>query len=331
MIAFISLIYASFYFLFFKKFKIFEQNARNISIFVGIGVVLIGAIVFIWLTVAPNTPDGRMFQYVIQIVPQVSGQVVEVPVKPLVQLKRGDVLYKIDPRPYQYSVDQLTASIEQAQAQKRLAQIEVDRNTGLVQRSAAAQRDLDRWNAELDGAEALIQSLEAQLGNAQWRLGETVVRAPYDGYIVNLQVRPGTFVAVMPIAAAATFVSDELKEVVASFSQSSMRKVKKGDSAEVVFPMFPGRVFSGTVTELVRATGTAQLTPSGAIPVATWNPTAGRYVVRVELDNPDDTEMIPQGAGGTVAVYTDIGKPFHIITKVMMRMNAWMAYLTSPV
>ena len=330
MIAFISLIYASFYLLFFKKLKLVEQNARNVSIFVGVGVVLIGTIVFTWLTVAPNSADGRMFQYVIQIVPQVGGQVVEVPAMPFVDVTQGEVLYKIEPSPYQFAVNRLTASIEQAEAQKRLAEIEVERNTGLVGRSAAAQRDLDRWNAELDGAQAAIRSLEAQLGDAQWRLDQTLVRAPHDGYLVNVQVRPGTMVSTAAIAAAMTFVTDEIAEVVASFSQSAIRGIQVGDAAEVVFPMFPGKVFSGTVTYVLHATGVAQVTPSGNIPVLTGDPTAGRYAVRVLLDE-HDAWTIPQGAAGTVAVYTSAGQAFHVITKVVMRMQAWTAYLTSPI
>ena len=71
MIAILSLIYGSFYFLFFKKFKLFAQNVRNISIFVGFGVVMIGAVVYAWWTFAPTTFDGRVFQYVIPIVPNV--------------------------------------------------------------------------------------------------------------------------------------------------------------------------------------------------------------------------------------------------------------------
>ena len=81
MIALLSLIYGSFYLLFFKKLKLFAESVRNISIFVGIGVVLIGAIVYAWWTFAPTTVDGRMFQYVIPIVPNVKGQVVEVPIE----------------------------------------------------------------------------------------------------------------------------------------------------------------------------------------------------------------------------------------------------------
>jgi len=220
MIAFISLIYASFYFLVFGK-GIVKKSARNMSIFVGVGVVLVGAVVFVWLTVAPTTKDGRVFQYVIPIVPNVAGQVIEVPVEPLVTINKGDVLFKIDPFPYQATVDRFTASIDQAKAQKRLAQVEVDRNRGLVQRSAAAQRDLDRWNAELDGATAAIRSLEAQLRDAQWDLEQTVVRAPHDGTVVNLQLRPGAAARSFAATPAMSFISNEGKEVVASFSRNA--------------------------------------------------------------------------------------------------------------
>ena len=330
MIAFITLIYASFYFLVFGK-GIVKKNARNMSIFVSVGVVLVGSIIFAWLTVAPNTKDGRVFQYVIPIVPNVSGQVIEVPAEPLVTMNEGDVLFKIDPFPYQAAVDRLTASIDQANAQKRLAQIEVDRNIGLVQRSAAAQRDLDRWRAELDGATAATKSLEAQLRDAQWNLDQTVVRAPHNGFVVNLQLRPG--VAARSFAATPTmsFISNEGKDVVASFSQSSIRRIQPGDPAEMVFALYPGEVFSGTVTHVMKATGTAQMAVSGSIPVLTGQPAAGRYAVRIKLDDPEVLDRLPQGASCSVAVYTDVGKPFHAISKVMMRMNAWMAYLTSPV
>ncbi len=329
MIAFISLIYASFYFLVFGK--IVKKSPRNMSIFVGVGVVLIGSIIFAWLTVAPTTKDGRVFQYVIPIVPNVSGQVIEVPAEPLVKINEGDVLFKIDPFPYQAAVDRFSASIEQANAQKRLAQIEVDRNTGLVQRSAAARRDLDRWIAERDGAEAAIKSLEAQLRDAEWDLEQTVVRAPHSGYIVNLQLQPGVAARTFFATPAMSFISDQDKIIVASFSQSSIRKIEAGAPAEMVFALIPGEVFSGTVTLVVKATGTAQMTVSGTIPVMTGAPAAGRYAVRIELDDPELLERLPQGASCSVAVYTNIGKPFHAISKVFMRMNAWTAYLTSPI
>lgn len=330
MIALLSIIYSSFYVLFFKKLKLFQESVRNISIFVGIGVVMIGTIVYAWWTFAPTTVDGRVFNYVIPIVPNVKGQVIEVPVEPLVAIEKGEVLYRIDPVPYQFAVDSLAASIDQAKAQRLLAEIEVKRTTGLVRASAGAQAELDRWKAELAGAEAAIASLQAQLGNAQWQLDETVVRAPHDGYVVNLQLRPGNYVTTMPVAAAMAFVSDEAHEVIASFSQSAIRRINIGDSVEMVFAMQPGAVYTGKISHIVRSSGSAQLSASGQLPTIAGTSGASRWVVRVAFDDPEAAAELPQSAAASnLAVYTQQGKPVHVISKVVIRMSAWTGYLTS--
>jgi multidrug resistance efflux pump len=331
MIALLSLIYGSFYFLFFKKLKLFAESVRNISIFVGIGVVLIGAIVFAWWTFAPTATDGRVFQYVIPIVPNVSGQVVEVPIEGTAVVNEGDVLFKIDPTPYQFTVDQLVASIDQARAQQRLAEIEVERATGLVKAAAGAQSQLDQWNAQLASAQAAIASLQAQLGKAQWQLDETVVRAPFNGFVFNLQLRPGNYVTSMPIASPMSFVSTEVHPVLASFSQSAIRYISVGDEVEMVFRSKPGQIYPGKVGRIARGSGSAQLTASAKLPELTGQPENSRWAVLIEFDDPEAGDELPQSAGATIiAVYTQKGKPVHIISKVVMRINAWMGYLTSP-
>jgi len=330
MIAFLSLIYGSFYLLFFNKLQWFEKSVRNISIFVGVGVCFIGGIVFAWWTFAPTANDARMFQWIIPIVPNVSGQVVAVPVEPLVPVKKGEILYQILPDPFQFKVDQVTASIDQAKAQRQLAEVQVKRAKGLVRASAGAQSELDRWTAELAVAEASIASLTAQLNDAQWRLDETSVRAPADGRVINLQLRPGGFVTNMPIAAAMTFITDEDRTVLASLSQSASRYVQLGDAAEVVFAARPGVVYAGTVSHVIRASGSSQLTASGQLPTMTGAPETGRWSIRVRLDDEDAARELPQSAAGMLAVYTERGQPFHVISKVVMRMQAWLGYLTSP-
>ncbi len=331
MIALLSLIYGSFYFLFFKKLRLFAESVRNISIFVGIGVVMIGAIVYAWWTFAPTTVDGRVFQYVIPIVPNVSGQVIEVPIEGTVVVNQGDVLFKIDPTPYQFTVDRLQASIDQAIAQRRLAEIEVERATGLVKASAGAQSQLDQWNAQLAIAEASIASLTAQLVTAQGQLDETVVRAPYEGFVFNLQLRPGNSVSSMPVASSMSFISTEIRPVLASFSQSAIRYINVGDPVEMVFRSRPGQVYPGKVSRIVRGSGTAQLAASGQMAVMTGQPENSRWAVLVEFDDEQVAEELPQGAGASIiAVYTQKGKAVHVISKVVMRMNAWTGYLTSP-
>ena len=331
MIALLSLIYGSFYFLFFKKLKLFTESVRNISIFVGLGVVMIGAIVYAWWTFAPTTVDGRVFQYVIPIVPNVAGQVIEVPIEGSQVVNEGDVLFKINPTPYQFKVDQLSASIEQAEAQKVLAEIEVKRATGLVKASAGPQSQLDQWNAQLAATNASITSLNAQLGDAQWRLDETVVRAPSDGYAYNLQLRPGYYVTSIPLASSMSFVSSENHKILSSFSQSAIRYITVGDAAEMVFRSKPGKVYPGKVVRIARASGTSQLAASSQLPTFTGQPDNSRWAVIIEFDNAADIKEMPQSAGASIiAVYTEKGKPVHIISKVVMRMNAWMGFLTTP-
>lgn len=329
MIAILALIYGSFYFLVFGK-GIVKKNARNISIFVGVGVVLVGAIVFMWWTAAPTTKDGRVFQYVQQIIPNVAGPVIDIPAQPLVPMKKGDVLFRIDPVPFQAGVDQIEASIQQAEAQRKLADIQTERAKKLVKTSAASQADLDKWTAERDAAVASIAALSAQLQNARWQLDQTVIYAPNDGYVVNLQVQEGYRVVTGPLKPAMTYVLTDFSEVLASLSQSSARKVKAGDVAEVVFASRPGEVFSGKVQAIIRVSGEAQLGPTGDIPVMTGAPIQGRRAVRVALDDPSVLQEVGQGGQSFVGIYTDSGKPVHIITKVVVRMQAWLGFLTNP-
>ena len=329
MIAFISLIYASFYFLVFGKGWI-QKTTRNISIFVGIGVILIGTIVFMWLTFAPTTADGRTFQYVVQIVPNVAGPVTEIHADGLEPLKRDDILFKIDPTQYQATVDQLKASIKQTEAQIQLAEIQVKRSEGLVKRSAGSQQELDTWTATRDEAIARQAGFEAQLVKANWQLEQTVVRAPSEGYVINRQIRPGTRVTTLPGMAPMTFVSTEGTQIIASMSQSAVRYVQADDVVEVVFGGRPGEVFTGKVIAIAEATGEAQLAPSGLIPTFTGQPIVGRRALRIELDDETIISEMGQGAQTFVAVYTSKGKPFHVITKVVVRMQAWMGFLTNP-
>ena len=272
MIAFITICYASLYILIFNKLGLLKKTAGNISAFAGVGVVIIGAIVFMWYTFSPISPDGRMFRYVIPIVPNVKGQVVEVPIQALQPLEEGDVLFRIDPEPYEIAVRQLEAQVSRYQAEWRLANVNRDRAEKLVKVQSAAQVDLDIWTAKMDAAAAAIDGGEAQLDSARWQLAETTVRAPSDGYVVNLQLRPGNFVTSVPMASSLAFVSRELETVIVSFSQSAVRRIDVGNAADVVFTNRPGETFSGTVGRIVGLSAQSQLTASGQLPTISGAP-----------------------------------------------------------
>lgn len=330
MIAFISICYGCLYFLVFNKLGLLKKTVGNICAFAGVGVVMIGAIVFMWYTFSPMSGDARMFRYIIPIVPEVRGEVVSVPIEPMKTIQAGDTLFQIDPEPFEISIRQLEAQVRRHQAELKLAEINMERAAKLLKVQSAAQIDLDTWTANRDAAQAAIDAANAQLDNAQWQLKESTVVAPYEGYVVNLQLRPGNIVTTVPLASPMAFVSSESNVILSSFSQSAIRHIALGDSVDVVFSNIPGKTFSGKVVRVAAVGSQSQLSASGQLPTLTGAPVTDRWAVIAELDDEEFAKNLPQGAAATMAVYTSKGKPVHVISKVAMRMSAWLGYLTSP-
>src|SRR4026208_264763 len=95
--------------LLFKKFKVIPITTYTIvTAFLGGGVILL--LLYISLSVFhPVSHDGRMYTPVVQIIPNVRGTVIEVPIESNKPVKKGEVLFRIDPQPYQIKVDRLRA------------------------------------------------------------------------------------------------------------------------------------------------------------------------------------------------------------------------------
>ena len=273
-----------------------------------------------------GAPGGatNTYQYVVEIVPNVTGQVTEVPIKPLTPIKKGDVLFKIEPRPFQAKVNQLEASL-------KLSSINLQRAKQLFARKVGAKVDVDKFAAE-------TAKLTAELDAAKYDLESTVVRAPDDGYVTGLSLRPGHRVAKLPMRSFMSFVISNHTKVIIGISQHTMRHVRIGQAAEVTFKLFPGKVFNATVADIAPITEAGHLTPNGDIPLApTMNesPLAFSVILSFADDfvvNNRSTPLaihheLPGGALGTGAIYTDSVKGTHIIRKVMLRMTAWMNYI----
>ena len=109
-------IYSFFVWLIFFKFKWLPWNiATQVTVAI---IPIIGLTVMILLlnVVAPSSADVRVLKYVINVVPQVRGRVIEVPVEPNRLVKKGDVLFKIDPTPYELTVRSLEAQLANTKA-----------------------------------------------------------------------------------------------------------------------------------------------------------------------------------------------------------------------
>ena len=290
---------------------------------------MIASIVFAWRTFAPISGDARVVRYILPVVSHVKGRIIELPATSLQHMKRGDVLFKIDPRQYQYQVDQLVGTMKQQQAALDLDRINLERVQELVEKNAASQIQLDTEKAKVRAAEAAIETTTGALNYAKWQLEETVVRAPSDGFPATVLLQVGSMVTKTVGRSPIPYVSTEVAEIVASFSQSSIRRIKVGDPIEIVFKTRPGQVYSGKVAKIGQATGDAQMGATSALLTWTGAPVTARWPVLVHLDDEDTLASLAQGAAGTLTVYTDAGKPFQAISKIALRMKAWTGFLTA--
>src|ERR1700730_13718787 len=110
-------------------------------------------------------------------------------------VKQGDLLFIIDPRPYQIAVEQAKADVERAKAKLEIASLDVQRATPLVRSQTVTEREFDtRRSSERDAA-AQVASLEAALKQAELNLEWTQVRAPISGRISDKRVDAGNLIS----------------------------------------------------------------------------------------------------------------------------------------
>lgn len=121
-------------------------------------------------------------------------------------VEQGDVLFVIDPRPYQAAVDQTRADLGSAQARLDLAKAQLDRVQALVSQSNASRAAFDQAVQERRGAEAAVQQTTAALQAAQLNLDFTQVRAPLAGRVSNRRVDIGNLVTGDPSATLLTTI-----------------------------------------------------------------------------------------------------------------------------
>jgi multidrug resistance efflux pump len=134
---------------------------------------------------APQGP-ALVVRQSVAIVPNVTGEVVDVPVAANTPLKTGDVLFRIDPAPYD-------AQVQTISAQLKLASTRLSQMTTLYEREAGRRFDAEQRQSEVD-------QLKGQLQAAQWNLDKTIVRAPSDGYVTNVALRTGARVSNLPLS-----------------------------------------------------------------------------------------------------------------------------------
>ncbi len=261
-----------------------------------------------------GAPQGNalVVRNAVSIVPDVAGEVTDVPVVANAPLKSGDVLFKIDPTPY-------AAQVKAIDAQFKLARTRLGQMTELFQKDAGRGFDVEQRQSEAD-------QLSGQLEAAQWNLDKTVVRAPTDGYVTNLALRKGARVANLPLSPVMAFIDTSNTIIGVEINQIDARFVQPGQEVEVTFKFAPGQIYSGKVESVLQAIATGQVQTSGTA-VMPRGIEAVPFIVRVRLDNAEFAKRLPAGSAGTAAIYTDHVKPTHVVRRVILRQLAILNYV----
>jgi RND family efflux transporter MFP subunit len=124
----------------------------------------------------------------------VSGYITEIHFEAGAIVKKGDLLYVIDPRPYQADFDRAKAEVDRMDAQLKLAQIELNRATELRNKNTISASEFDQKAATYQGAAAAKSSAEAAKNSAALNLEFTQIKSPVDGRVSDQRITVGNLV-----------------------------------------------------------------------------------------------------------------------------------------
>ena len=285
----IALLYAGLVYLVFFRFKLLPRNKpfRLIALVLGV-VILLGFLAGLE-NLTPTSIQATTATRVVDVAPQVGGQVIRVPVEQEEEVEEGAILFEIDPTLYAAQVKQLEAGLS-------LARLRLGQLGELTEVEAASKFQLEQTEAE-------VEQLEAQLVAARFNLDNTTVRAPARGRIARQQLQPG--VQVSPARSVMTFIGTEEIVIVALVKQKALQNVRLGDRALVSFPALPGRVFETRVTSFQSAIAEGQLFPGGQLASVQQRRMVRGFPVWLSLPDDAPPELYKVGLAARVTIMTE--------------------------
>jgi len=213
-------------------------------------------------------------------------------------------------------------------AQKWGAQVAAD-SAAIKEAQAEEQRSRLKYQSDIGGVNTTVASIQAELDQARFYLDNTLMVAPEDGYILNLQVRPGMVAGDIRFGAIASFIADTDRFVLANFFQENLKYVKPGQPVELALDLYPGQIWPGKVEAIWQGSGAGQMLPSGTLPSFNYVPSEipqGQFAVAMTLDDPDQSKF-PIGTQGRAAIFTNTTSSFIVLRKIAIRSYTWFNWL----
>jgi multidrug efflux system membrane fusion protein len=240
---------------------------------------------------------------VVSVQPQVSGRITEILFADGADIKKGDALFTIDPRPFQAALHLAEANLAQAKAALDLAKVQYGRVADLVDSRAIAKQDYDTRKNTVAVDEAQVAQAEAAIETSRLNLDYTSIRSPIDGRaghrLVDLgnvvTANQGSLLSIQrldPIYTDFTVAENDLSTVQHSMGHGSLK-------VEIRLPDEADHPLSGDVTFVDNAVqdGTGTVTLRATIPNEEHRLWPGRFVkVRLILNNKPGAVLIPVAA-----------------------------------
>ncbi len=294
------------------------MNNAQLKIVARYGVTLALAVVAIYAgwrlwahyELEPWTRDGRVRADIVEIAPDVSGLVTDVPAHDNQIVHKGDVLFRIDRDRFNLALKQAEANLEGRVAVLDAAQKDLVRYKNMTA-IAVSEQKVEQVTATAAQAEADLHRAEADRDVAKLNLERSEVRASVNGPITNFDLRPGNYVTAGKGVAA--LIDQDSLRVEGYFEETKLPLIHVGDKA-VVHLMGEDRPLLGHVESVAggiedrdRSAGANLL--ADVNPTFSWVRLAQRIPVRIALDHVPDGVRLVAGRTSTVVIVPDENAP----------------------
>ena len=284
--------------------KILVRNITRPAITLVLVVLACIAIFRAWVfyTESPWTRDARFSADIIAIAPDVSGLISEVNVVDNQKVKKDQVLFTIDRERYQKALTEAQADAAYYQAQVSERRREAGRRNSLGS-NAISREEIDQSNNQLQTALHQLSKSEAVRDVAELDLQRTIIRAPADGWVTNLNVYVGEFITRGSTAVA--LVKQDSFYIQAYMEETKLEGIRPGYRVQIT-PLGSNQVLRGTVDSISAGVANSSST-NNAKGVASidsnleWVRLAQRVPVRIRLDKQPGI-LFPAGTTATVVV-----------------------------
>ena len=191
---------------------------------------------------------------------QISGLVIKLYADFNTLVKKDQVIAEIDPATYQQKLRQAEADLASSKASNRLQQLNTQRTRDLAAKSLVTQQEVDQAEAQLSQANATLLTRQAAVENANVDLARCTIRSPIDGMVISKQTEEGKTVAASLNAPTLFTIANDLAkmQITAAVAEADIGSVQQGQIVTFTVDAFPGRSFTGQVTQVRNSPKTTQ-------------------------------------------------------------------------